>query len=467
MAGFGEFKQAPSMRPLFNIGFPFDIMTGRYHIGERGEHLLSGGMNYLTGIAGRGNTFKTTIGEQMDNAVLNNYNQSVSQKYETEISGNRARKMELIAGGQFPNIVGRDLYEEGRCFLTDASDYSGTAWFEKLKEVLYARRKDKTGFLKTPFLDKNGAKIEAYVPWTTFVDSLSRFRADVVLNMQEKGGIGESERNVEALRDASSKTQFLNELPVLSAQTGGYFILSAHVGDKIQMDPYAPNPKKLEFLKQNNALKYTPEAYTFLMNDLWMTLGAPPLMNPSTKAPEFPRNSDDDMKGDTDLVCIRMVNLRSKSGPSGLPIEVIASQSEGFKEGLSAFWYIKNFDRYGLGGNLQNYYLELYPEVKLSRTTIRRKLDEDYRLFRAMVITAEMCQIKNLWFDVPADLLCSPKELYDDLKAMGYDWDKLLDTRGYWVFDGEDSAHKPFLSTYDLLYMRKGVYKPYWYGELK
>lgn len=458
---FASFKQAPAMRPQFNIGFPYDIMTGRYYTGKHGEQILSGGLNYLTGFGGRGNLFKTTVAHHANLTMLNNYLSSQSMFYETEISGARARVNELAVGKE--NIGGTDLFESGRMYMTDASEYSGTEWFNQMKGVANQRAKDKKDWMDTPFVDKEGNAIGAYVPWSVLVDSLSKFRADVVNNLVEKGGVGDSERNVEALRDAASKTQFLNELPVLAARTGTYFILTAHVGDKLQLDPYAPQAKKLEFLKNNTTFKYVPEAFTFLMNDCWLMLSAAPLINQTTKAPEFPRSSDDGMKGDTDLVLIRMMNLRSKSGPSGLPIEIIASQSEGVKVGLSEFHYIRTYDRFGIDGNLQNYFLDLYPDCKLSRTTIRKKLDTDRRLQRAMSITAEICQMKNMWHDVPDGWLCTPKALYDDLKAMGYDWDVLLDTRGYWTFKDDEANHKhPFLSTADLLNMRLGVYIPYW-----
>ena len=44
---------------------------------------------------------------------------------------------------------------------------------------------------------------------------------------------------------------------------------------------------------------------------------------------------------------------------------------------------------------------------------------------------------------------------------MGYDWDVLLNTRGYWTLN-QYSHPVPYLSTVDLLKMRKGLYKPYW-----
>lgn len=50
---------------------------------------------------------------------------------------------------------------------------------------------------------------------------------------------------------------------------------------------------------------------------------------------------------------------------------------------------------------------------------------------------------------------------------MGYDWDLILNgTRGYWMCEEDEHlTDKKFLSTYDLLRMRKGQYKPYWMSD--
>ena len=48
-------------RPLINVGCLFDIITGVYVRGKYGESILNGGLGMLTGIAGIGNNFKTTI----------------------------------------------------------------------------------------------------------------------------------------------------------------------------------------------------------------------------------------------------------------------------------------------------------------------------------------------------------------------------------------------------------------------
>ena len=77
-----------------------------------------------------------------------------------------------------------------------------------------------------------------------------------------------------------------------------------------------------------------------------------------------------------------------------------------------------------------------------------------------MNITAELAQMWMFHREY-GDLLCTAKELYDDIKAQGYDWDMILSqTRGWWTFDDEKHPLK-YLSILDLLHLRKGK-KAYW-----
>jgi len=56
--------------------------------------------------------------------------------------------------------------------------------------------------------------------------------------------------------------------------------------------------------------------------------------------------------------------------------------------------------------------------------------------------------------------------LYNDLKAIGYDWDVLLNTRYYWVPEDEEKDQEyPYLTGRDLLRRRKGLYIPYWFTK--
>jgi hypothetical protein len=62
--------------------------------------------------------------------------------------------------------------------------------------------------------------------------------------------------------------------------------------------------------------------------------------------------------------------------------------------------------------------------------------------------------------------MCTPSELYNDLIKLGYDWDMLLRTREYWTINQYDNP-TPYLSSIDLLKMRKGLYEPYFLDKDK
>lgn len=58
------------------------------------------------------------------------------------------------------------------------------------------------------------------------------------------------------------------------------------------------------------------------------------------------------MKGDTDLMVIRIVNLRPKSGPAGVPLHLVVSQRDGILRDMTHFYYIKEVNKdYGFGGH--------------------------------------------------------------------------------------------------------------------
>jgi len=59
----------------------------------------------------------------------------------------------------------------------------------------------------------------------------------------------------------------------------------------------------------------------------------------------------------------------------------------------------------------------------------------------------------------------NPAQVYETIKEMGYDWNILLATRGYWLIDQYNPGTTPFLSTVDLLMMVKGKYHPWWYPK--
>lgn len=457
-----DLKLGPALRPMLNIGCLFDIPTGRYYTGQYGESILNGGIAHLTGIGGRGNTFKSTIMFFMILRALDRYSRAIGHIYDTEMSLTLERLHELCLV-EMKTLAGLDLEESSRISITDQTVYNGTEWWDLIRSSTADRKKEtKADMGVTPFLDRENKPLSYLVPFLTGLDSLSLFTPATVEKMQDENDIGESGRNTESLRRGGAKSQMLMELPSVAARSGIYMLMSAHMGDEFNLDTHNTPQKKLTFLKNKVKFKNTPENFTFLMNNCWYCISATVLLG-DDKKPVYPRDKDDALKGDTDLMLVNICNLRNKSGPTGMPFDIVVSQGDGVHVGLTEFNYIKQ-SRFGLEGNLQNYQLSLVPDINLSRTTIRRKIDENPKIKRALEITSEMAQMTNLWHDLPSDLLCTPKELYEDLKAKGYDWDILLSTRGYWVYDN-DKQEVPFLSTMDLLNMKQGTYKPYWYKK--
>lgn len=465
-----NFQQIPAVKVLINIGALMDIPTGAYIRGLHGESILNGGLGGITGVVGIGNNFKSTMMHYMMLSAAARIAESTPTSmntYDTEVNIHESHLRSFTK--RFPVFCTEDILDNRTWSVTDKTIYLGNEWYEILKTFL----KEKRAAIKkleqpTPFPDRDG-KSNLMIPTPTFgeVDSLTLFETENVAKMQDENELGDSGANMMHMRQGMAKTRFLMEIPGTTGAAYHYMLMSAHIGKNIEMAtgpmPVAP-VKKLQHLKNGDVIKGVTDKFFFLMSNCWHAFNAAPLFNQGTKASEYPRDSDDNKPGDTDLNIVNIRQLRSKSGPSGYVLEILVSQSEGVLPELTEFNYIKNNERYGLSGTLQHYSLDLYPDVKLGRTTIRSKIDNDKKLCRALNITSEMCQIKNFWHHYDDGILCTPKELYDDLKAKGHDWDVLLSTRGWWTVNN-DKHPIPFLSTLDLLRMRKGLYTPFWYTE--
>lgn len=467
---FAKVTPAPALRPAYNIGFPWDIPTGRYYKGFHGEMLLNGGVLTFTGIGGQGNLGKSLLAHEINVTLIDRYGMVDpleatvrSLVYDTEppsINPGRfqglARKRDRLA----------EMDVESVMMFTDSTVMTGNKFFKAFRDGIKEKLEDKKpDLVEYPFLDKKTGKfITNYLPHVVEIDSLSMLQAEVVDRILDENEIGESGANIEAMKGQAAKTQMLVQMPDLCASANVCCISTAHVGKVYQLDPRAPLSKSLAFLKADVKFKRVPENFGFLTTHLWYLISGTPLKNRTTGAPEFPRSGEDNVEGDTDLMRVTFMLVRSKNGPSGHVVDVIVSQSEGILSHLTALVYLKDNDGYGIGGNDRNYFLDILPDVKLSRTTVRGKIDADAKLRRALEVTGEMCQMRNFWHDLPDGWLCTPKELYDDLKAKGYDWDQLLDTRGWWTWNGAKGV-KNYLSTGDLLNMRAGLYHPFWMAE--
>lgn len=461
-----EMERPAPVKLLMNIGCLLDVPTGFFIKGAKGENILIGGLGAITGILGRGNTFKSTFMHFMMLTVMNRIfstSETSASTYDTEMNIHESALKRFLE--RFPYLNKYDLFHEEIWNITDKTIYSGNKWFEGVKDFLNLKTKSKNKLQVTcPFYDRDGkTPMEVVIPTFNEVDSFSEWTTDDVLKMQDDNEIGESGGNPIHMRIGLAKTRFLMEVPALYGAINHFLLLAAHMDDFVQMQngPMSgPPTKKLQHMKQNEKAKGVTGKFFFLMNNCWHCKSATVLSNDGTKGQEYPISESETYAGDKDLNMIEVVQLRSKAGQSGYSLNIIVSQTEGILPTLTEFHHIKKANYYGMTGSNRSYSLDIYPDVSLSRTTVRSKIDNDPKLQRAINITSELLQMEKFQRRY-RDLFCSPKELYDDLKNLGYDWDIILQTRGWWTFNDYDHPI-PRLSILDLLEMRKGSYHPYW-----
>lgn len=461
---FGKHFEKPAFRPAINIGCMLDISTGKYELGKHGEMILNGGLGSLTGIASRPNNFKTALAVYMLAMTRRAMPGASAMIYDTEGTLNPEARFSSLSVA-FDELKEIDWHADEQFHFTDLSRYTGDEFFKKFRDVLIEKEKAEKDYLRTtPFLDMNGNKRKCLYPTMGLIDSFSKFNVAAVQEMYAKNAIGSGGLNMDAMANGKAKNQLFNQLPQVCAKSGTYMILTAHVGDIINMELYPTDKRNLSEMKKDTVLKGVSSGFYSLPNNVFDIMSNKVLLN-KEKMPVFPLDNATAIQGDTDLRILEVKNLRGKGGITGLVFNLIVSQTEGMLPALSEFYFCKEAG-WGIGGNLQNYYVELCPEVKLGRTIVRKRLNEDSKLRRAVEIQSEMLQL-IMFQRWTAEQVCDPKTLYDDLKAMGYDWDVILgSTRGYWICDEDaELVEKKYLSTYDLLRMRAGEYKPYWMSD--
>lgn len=475
-----RFKTAPKVRPAFPIGCNFDIPTGSYVRGNRGQWILMGGQNYLDNISGPGNTFKTEIIIYRCLTLLARYPSITIIFYDTENTLNYERLQRRKE--QHPELreTDFDFYEEAdkaergedaRFILVGSDGMTGDAFFETLRKLGEERAKDKKRIyhFDVPFADGNlSSKVDMYVP----IDTLSTFMpSQVETDYFDANAIGDKKNTTLYMRAGLFKSTLMIQLPNMGPRNGIMMSLSAHMGELGMQDSMAPPPLRLSFTKRNQKHKNVPESFKSYSNNLFEAQFTQPLYNSSSdKSPKYPDN-EFDMDINNDMMLITFVSTRNKQGASGTAFPTVVSQREGVLPHLTQFHYVRTTGK-GYGLDISNdkrwFILDLYPDGgKVQRTTIRKKIDEDYRFRRAIEITAELFQMSALWSNPPE---WTPATMRKRLEELGYDWNELLNTRSWEGYIEDQEAilklygRQP-LSTMDLCMMCDGEYHPYWMPE--
>ena len=466
----------PTVDPLFNVGCMLDIPTGSYHLGKYGQSILNGGWGAITSIIGIGHSFKSTTLMKFLLAVTDRIAQVDTIVDDTENVGSYTRLNELAAhcinlskiNFCDPNDLRRDRFQITSSSMVDANGkvMLGDVFHDqvtKFAKEVYADKK--AVYYTTPFRQGHDP-VKIRKPTLISYDSLTKMRfSSIESGKKADCKLGDSERNTVDLDNGRLKTQLNNSLPGLSKLGEIRFSLTAHTQKDIKMEgKFGVDKPKLTHGKREYDIKGVGTSF-IQINEVILDIQSVTKFNNDVAKTGvyYPLIDTDREENCKDLNLLTAVITRNKHGATGFVYKYVMSQREGLLEHLSMFKFIKDSSFYGLVGNDKRQTLVLVPEITVQRTTVRKAIDDSYKLRRALEVTSDLLQIYYLFSPEGKKLLCTPQELYTDLIAMGYNWDTLLSiTRSFWVFEEEDNNNLPPLTTMDLLRMRAGLYVPYW-----
>jgi hypothetical protein len=489
MSFFEDVIPADPITPFIPVGGLLDIPTAAIVRGNKGQYIINGGFGPFMGVIGKPHMFKSTFAKSiLYRAILRVLTtiKTSGFNYDTEITvveehQNEMMQYQMLHDKElrqfFVDAEGdvRNLIKDRTVVFTNAEKYKGEQYYELLKKLLKAKNPDNkrdkevttkpSEVIKTPFLDRDGkSAYEMLIPTFGDVDSLTEFKTTADEDMQDDHELGDLAANPAFMRMGLNKQRFVMGLPTLLANNDHYMVMTAQVGKEIAMSqgpmPAAPQ-KQLSAMKNGDVLKGAATKFASLTNVCWQTLkaGACGMTHRIEDGPRYPLYETKGNRFDNDLFEIELLNVRNKNGPTGFTLNILISQSKGFLPDLTEFHYIRQED-WGFNGNQQNYQLVLLPEIALSRTTIRKKLESEPLLQRAVNMLSEMLQVKHFKPSWWQDFGCTPEELYEGLKAKGFDWNELLQTRGWYSLDPNHPIKE--LSVIDLMRMQTDNYIPYW-----
>jgi hypothetical protein len=263
------------------------------------------------------------------------------------------------------------------------------------------------------------------------------------------------------MRQGLGKDRFIRETPAMTSRGFHFIGMAAQWGEEkpdIGTGPMSgPKPKKMNTLRQGEKIRGVPDSFLYLPLHVWLIDGSQILRDDDF----YPLENDVMDSENMDLYRCPMKMLRSKTGMSGFSVDILVSQKRGVDPSMTEFFNVaKNKKRFGMEGAGQYFTFNLYNDDKLQRTTIRKALHRDPSLRRVVNLTSEISQIGE-FYSAQKDRIPDLKDLKAKLISDGYDWDTLLNTRGWWTFENE-YQQVPFLSSMDLIDMYHGDYTPYW-----
>ena len=441
MANMGDFmKRNENPTIHFNTGTVFDLLTGVFVLGRDGKYYCNGGiaaLYYL--IYGETNTYKTTLTNSLFTRMLGHYEDAILRLYDVENTNlDVARNVRMA---RFcPYGVEDRIYPSEHIFITDL--------LNQLIEIYEFRKKNKKDLMvETVFNNYKGEPIMAWMPFACILDSITDLKSADSLAFVKEQGLESSKLNKYFMDDGKRKTILVDAIKTIIAETGITFASIAHMGEKINLEMFPKQTKFMPFMSQNQTVKGSGSKSKFGAQVSYETKGYKPLLNPNDKT-DYKYTHDGALM---DHCEISMLVQKGKNNMSGTIFRFIMSQTNGLLCDLTNVDYVKGEkqkDAWGLnlsGPHGSNFCTILTPEMKSTRQTIIKDLDDSYELRRAYDLVA---QLKYVVENYDKKLL--PVNIEDmDInkmaeKLISSDSDmvkRILNSRGYWSYKEEEREY--------------------------
>lgn len=464
-----EVKSSNIIIPCFNFSPIFDLINGENVVGVDGVTYLNGGLCANNAVTGGNNTQKTGLTVLGMVRLLTRFQNSLVFFFDIEatFSVSRLEKMidrEMGVPGYFrDHILNKRFFYYSRNDSFDGSSVHN--WFKETNKAIKQDIKDKKNvYMMTPYPGNDGEAIRVINPIMPVTDSISEMHfTKTALHFQE-GDVDEG--GAKKTRDmviGNQRRIVYEDCDVLGGEVGMLQMWTAQVVDIINMTGQ-PLEKESVFIRQGKKLK-GPKSLMRIPQTGYEIIRGSALKNGQEWMYPDPFGKDvfidKDAKENPDLLSYSITPYRNKSGSSGGSFFFIGSQALGIQEGLTMYHAMKTSEMFGIEGNAVTHACVLYPECKVGRTTIRKKLLDDVKLYRALTICYQMWFMQTYWLAMDNKYRITPEKLYELIKEQGYDWNDILEnTVDYW-FDNPD-IKKHSLSTMELLKIAIGERKPYW-----
>jgi hypothetical protein len=442
-----DFKES-AFQPYLNTGTLLDVQAGVFIPGSHGGMILNGGLSTTNAVVGREQMFKST--ELMSYIVraMKHYPQSECFIYDTEYAQKKDRLIKFSTFSDYNTF-------DGRLKISTPAEETAEEFFEKVKAMCaYKLANPKDFMVDSPLLDpRTGNPMKVWIPTFVVFDSWSEMTSGNVQGILETKVLGSSDTNMIFMKDGIIKKMMLSQIPRLATMAGVYFMMSAHLGNKFELNPRVTSPKSLPFMKAADKPKEVGSNFNFLMSNYLEMRKVEVLVD--DKIPIYPT----DGSSDSELSEVTAIMLRCKNNMSGTLLPMVVSQTSGIMSDLSNYNYIRKNEYFGLLGS-KVHHKPAMTDISVGRTTIREKLN-DPKLAHAIELLAQLCYIQNNWVQSPGaevNFSMKPEVLAEKLLASDSPTTSdILESRSWWTYDKTNK--QPYLSLYDVLAIAQGVYK--------